>query len=82
MAKTFTFPLPPGKSVENLLSRARAAGKSAGVEFAGDSAAGTFKGVADGSYKVAGGKVEITVDRKPMIAPWSMIESKLKELFS
>jgi hypothetical protein len=82
MPKTFTFPLPAGKAPEALLSRARAAGKSVGVVFAGDSAGGTFKGVAEGSYRVSGSSIEVTVDKKPMIAPWSMIESKLKELFS
>ena len=82
MAKTFTFPVPASKTAAALLKRARAAGRSAGVEFAGDDAQGTFKGVAEGSYRVAGGKVEITVDKKPMIAPWGMIESKLRELFA
>jgi hypothetical protein len=82
MAKTFTFPVPPSKPVAALLSRAKAAGKSVGVDFDGDGDEGTFKGVAEGSYRVAGGTVEITVDKKPMIAPWSMIERKLRELFS
>jgi hypothetical protein len=82
MAKTFTFALPAGKAPEALLSRARAAGKSAGVDFSGDATSGTFKGLAEGSYRVAGSSIEITVDKKPMIAPWSMVESKLKELFS
>ena len=82
MAKTFTFPVPAGKTPDALMSRARAAGRSVGVEFAGDQASGTFSGVAAGSYRVVGGSVEITVDKKPMIAPWPMIESKLRELFS
>ena len=41
----------------------------------------TFPIPADGSYAVEGDAVKITVEKKPMIVPWGMIESALKDLF-
>jgi hypothetical protein len=81
MAQTYTFPIPAGAKAEELVAKAREAGRGKGIALVGDGKKGTFKGTADGSYEVVGGDLVITVDRKPGFVPWGVIESALKGLF-
>lgn len=81
MSKRFSFPI--AGDPETLLERARAAAAQAGVTLAGDAAAGTFEGSGvEGSYAVDGGTIVVTVERKPFIAPWGMVERTLRDFFS
>lgn len=81
MAQTYTFPIPSGATASSLLAKVREAGRSKRLAFSGDDAAGRFTGPAEGSYAVEGDTVRIVVEKKPMIVPWGMIESALKDLF-
>ena len=81
MAQTYTFPIPPGTTAAALLAKVREAGRAKRLAFSGDDVTGRFTGPADGTYAVEGDAVKITVEKKPMIVPWGMIESALKDLF-
>ena len=82
MAQTFSFPVPAGKTAEDLLAKAREEGKKKRIALVGDGKAGSFKGVAEGTYLVTDGAITITVEKKPGFVPWMMIESALSDLFS
>jgi len=81
MSRTFTFPVAGDPAA--LLDQARVAAAQAGVALEGDEAEGAFEGngVA-GSYRVDGSSVVVTVERKPFIAPWGLVERTLREFFS
>jgi hypothetical protein len=82
MAHTFTIPLD-GRSASELIRKAKnAAGQSGGV-FVGDERKGSFstKEVA-GSYEISGGYALITMTKKPFIAPWNLVEAKVREFFA
>lgn len=82
MAQTYTFALPSGVPVETLLERVKATAKEKNIVFVGDAASGSFKGLAQGSYRVDGPSIVVTVDKKPGFVPWGMVESALKDLFT
>lgn len=82
MAQTYTFPIPSGTTADELLAKARTAGRTRGIAFSGDAEKGQFKGPAEGTYSVEGGKITISVEKKPAFVPWGMIESALKGLFT
>lgn len=66
----------------SLLERARKAAADNGAQVSGDANQGTFSGRGvEGSYTVSGNTVNVTVDKKPMIIPWSLVESQLKQFF-
>ncbi|NJD05457.1 MAG: hypothetical protein FIA97_03035 [Methylococcaceae bacterium] len=66
-----------------VIKRARQAAEKNGVHLVGDASAGKFTGHGlDGQYAIASGTIAITIRRKPMLVPWSMIESRLQEFFS
>ena len=65
-----------------LLARARKTAADNGAQVTGDTNKGTFSGRGvEGSYTVSGNTVNVTVDKKPMIIPWSLVESQLKQFF-
>lgn len=66
----------------SLLERARKTATDNGAQVTGDTNKGAFSGRGvEGSYAVNGNTVNITVDKKPMIVPWSLVESQLKQFF-
>ncbi|MDJ0863832.1 MAG: hypothetical protein QNJ82_16530 [Gammaproteobacteria bacterium] len=81
MAKSFRVPL--NEEPAALVERARKLAEGAGAEFSGDASSGCFsaKGV-EGEYAVEGNSITVTVTRKPLAAPWSLVESKVKAFFS
>jgi hypothetical protein len=81
MAQTFTFKVPAGKSAADMVARARREAGSRGISFQGDAKAGTFSGVAEGSYTAEGDSVSIEVAKKPVFISWGMVESALRGLF-
>ena len=82
MPQTYSFPIPAGKTADELLAKAKEAGRAKRIALVGDGTSGTFKGAAEGTYAVANGAIAVTVDKKPGIVPWMMIETALRELFS
>jgi hypothetical protein len=81
-AQTFTYPIPAGSKAEDLIAKAREAGRGKGIVLVGDEKRGAFKGTADGTYEVVGNDLVITVTKKPGFVPWGMIETALKGLFT
>ncbi len=81
MSKSFRMPLKEEPAV--LVERARKLAEDSGADFSGDAASGHFgfKGV-EGEYAVEGESITVTVTRKPIVAPWSLVETKVKEFFS
>ena len=77
MAKTFTFALKD--SPEVLLERVKGFAEQDGMAFEGSIEGGSFSGKGFvGSYAIADSTLTITVTDKPFIAPWGLVESKLR----
>lgn len=81
MSRSFSVDLT--EAPETLLQRARRAALDAGADFIGDSASGRFAAMGvEGGYAVEDGQVVVTVTRKPALAPWPLVEAKLRGFFS
>jgi len=81
MAKSFTFPLTV--SPDSLLAKAKAVAQEGGVSFVGDTTGGRFEGKGvQGEYRVEGTHVTVTILSKPFLAPWSVIEAKVRAFFA
>ena len=52
-----------------------------GITLDGDAEQGRFEGLAAGSWTVVGGKLVVTVEKKPAFAPWPMVMSQLEKAF-
>ena len=81
MGRTFEYTISgdPGEYIE----RAKRAAADAGASFTGDAADGNFSGRGvEGRYHVEGESVAVTIDKKPRMAPWGVIESLLSKFFS
>ena len=83
MAHTITVSISNG-SVFEILERAQTEAQKFGVIFAGNEYYGRFTNNrnVDGNYQVSGNRVVVTVVRKPMLAPWSVVEQQIREFFS
>ncbi len=79
--RTFELKIPPERSIAEGLAEARRRGAEVGVTLTGDARSGEFRGAAAGRYRVEGRTLFLEVDKKPLIVPWSVIESALKKLF-
>jgi len=85
MARNFEFTL--GWNPSEKLARIKAAAAKNMVYFQGDLKRGTFSGgislfgfdmTINGSYRVEGEKIVVTVSKKPSTMSWDQVESKLK----
>jgi len=53
------------------------------VEFKGDSEQGYAKGKGfHVEYSIVGASCTLTVTKKPLLIPWSLVESQLEKLFN
>jgi len=78
----FKFSVPVSNPQESF-EKAKNAIKKAGANVKGDCNAGSFSGSGlEGSYVFENGSLNITINKKPFIAPESLIKSKVKEFFS
>jgi hypothetical protein len=80
MSRSVTGPLPDTADV--VIGKLRALAERHDVEFEGD----VFKGYANGkgfhiTYLIAGADVTVTVTKKPLLVPWSVVEKALDRLF-
>ena len=83
MAKTKTFRVNTQKDSDTLVSEAKQVAKENDATFEGDNSSGSFSGKGvEGSYQIEGQTVEVTITDKPTLAPWSKVESKVKEFFA
>ncbi len=81
MSKTFrvTFTGEPSE----LISKAKDVASSNGAYFSGDEDSGTFSGSGvSGNYVVEENTVIITVKEKPFLAPWGLVENKIRAFFN
>ena len=80
MSKSFSVPFTGDAT--SLLERARKAAADNGAQVTGDTNKGTFSGRGvEGSYIVSGNTINVTVDKKPLVIPWPLVESQLKQFF-
>ena len=61
-----------------MLDEARRRARGAGIRLTGDERAGTFDGLATGTYAVLGKTIRIQVDDKPAFVPWALVEKSLR----
>ncbi len=77
-----TFSIKATKNPSTLVSEAKKVAKENNATFKGDTTSGSFSGKGvKGRYKIEGGTVKVTITDKPTLAPWSTVESKVKEFF-
>ena len=82
MPHTFTVPLK-GRSPSDLVGKAKEAAEDSGADFSGDEHTGTFSGSGVlGNYEIRPDDVLITLTSKPLIAPWSFVEARIREFFA
>lgn len=78
--KTYDFRLSHDPTV--VIEKARHAAAGNGVRFDGDETGGRFSGHGiEGLYAIQGDRLKIEIVRKPIIMPWSMIDSALRQFF-
>lgn len=83
MSKTKTYAFPLSGDPLSVVEKARDAAAGNGVKFEGDEQQGRFAGHGiEGLYTIQEAQVMIQISRKPIIMPWSMIESSLRKFFS
>ena len=81
MAKTIIVKLA-NRDPEQLVTRARSLAGENGLHFAGDSSAGHFHGRGlEGRYHFSAQALQITILRKPLILPWSLVEMTVSQYF-
>ena len=81
MGKSFT--ISPSENIDSLLKRVKEDTSKGNVKFEGDANQGSFSGSGvEGRYDVKDNKITIYIDKKPFIAPWGMVEDKIREYFS
>lgn len=80
MAKTFTIPFTGDAGTA--LARARSVAQQYGGQLTGDATRGTFSGQGvKGRYEVTGNVIQMTIDEKPFVIPWPVLESQIKKFF-
>ena len=81
MSKSFDIPLTGDAAA--LVAKAEQVAREAGAEFSGDARAGRFaaSGV-EGEYTVQSDTITVTITKKPIIAPWSLVEEKVRSFFA
>ena len=79
--KKFTAKL--STSVEEFFAKAQKAAKKHNATLAGDECSGEFhhKKV-EGTYRVVGSSVHVTITEKPWYAPWPIVESEVRKFFA
>lgn len=82
MSKTITIKLTD-QSPETLVDKARHQANQNGLKFTGDAQTGHFHGRGlEGRYHFLGDHLRITIQRKPLIMPWSLVENTIARFFA
>lgn len=80
MTRSVTGELPLGADV--IVAKLRELAVKHDIEFCGDEHKGYAKGKGfHVEYEVHGTSCTLTVTKKPMLVPWSMVEAQLHKLF-
>lgn len=81
MAHSFTIKLT-GKDLVNEVAKIKSGLITGGGKFEGDICSGKFSGSGvSGYYITTGDTIEITITKKPFIAPMSLVENKIRSYF-
>lgn len=77
-----SFEVKLKSSAEEVVAKAKTAAKSNGVAMEGDQSKGRFNGQGvEGQYHIEGSTLTIKITKKPLIVPWSLLETKIKNFF-
>lgn len=80
MAKTFRVKITTNP--DDIIEKAARIASQKGAVFKGNASSGRFEGHGvSGEYEVEGDTMRVTINQKPFIAPWSLVESKVKSFF-
>ncbi len=80
MTKKFSITLT--RDPHDVFTQFKAYAAKNGVEVRGDHIAGQFNGKGiQGNFSLTGGTLNITIEKKPIILSWSLIENKVREFF-
>ena len=81
MTKRFEFKLQG--AAEEIIAEAKSAAADKGVKLEGDAQKGQFAGHGiEGSYWIVDDMLSIQVSHKPMMIPWALIESAVRNYFT
>lgn len=81
MSKSFEYRLQG--DVADIITKAISVARENGVDMKGDVKAGQFSGHGIvGHYRVLDGRLVVGVEKKPLIMPWSLIETTLNQFFA
>jgi hypothetical protein len=76
------FSVPFQQNPTHLVTHLQNAARDHGMHFCGDDRSGHFRGMGiEGQYVIRDQTFRITVRKKPLLVPWSMLEAKLTEFF-
>lgn len=66
-----------------VITRIKAAAVQNGIHLEGDALSGQFNGKGmKGSYEIHNATMIITISKKPLLMPWSLIESSVVDFFA
>lgn len=83
MSRTKTFAFQLTHEASAVVEKARKAAAGNGVKFEGDDHQGRFAGHGiEGSYAIEDATLTVQISRKPIIMPWSMIETSMRKFFA
>lgn len=78
---TRTFSMETTLDSSSLLARVRKVARENGATLVGDGQSERFShDLIKGEYRMVGRTVLVTITDKPLIAPWSIIEARLRQL--
>jgi len=81
MAKKFSIQLT--REPHEVFASFKTAAEKNGVGLNGDHRLGQFSGKGiEGRYDFNGNMLHITIEKKPMLFAWSMIEAKVRDFFA
>ena len=76
------FSINLARDPHEVFAKFKATAEKNGVSLKGDHQNGQFKGKGiEGSYSLNDDVLNITIEKKPMLFSWSLIEAKVREFF-
>ena len=79
--KTFSIKLT--RNPQEVVAKFKAAAEKNNFRFNGDDHRGVFNGMGiEGRYDIEGDILAVTIEKKPMLLGWSMIEGKVRQFIA
>lgn len=80
MSKQFSIKMT--RDAHEVVAKFKSAAEKNDVRFKGDDRNGRFSGKGiEGHYAISGDVLTITIEKKPMLVGWSLIETKVLDFF-